>query len=172
MVVIQRIGACSASDIAGFISACDSVTATSAQCDAWLQAAPPTCVACLGMSDAGAPENSGGLWFDWQGDLIGANVPGCDAIVDGNQGCAIAYNAAVQCVYAAGCETCTSQTQAADMCQQQVLGSGGACYDYVQPAITVCMTDFGDGGALNNGVCSTDTQVISVICGNGSGDGG
>jgi hypothetical protein len=129
-------------------------------------------VSCLGVSDAGTPDRSGALWYDWQGNVIGANAAGCDAIMDGNSNCAVPYNAAVQCLIAAGCGTCPTQTEF-QTCQQQVFASGGGCAGYLQPAQTACMNDFGaDGGALNNGPCSDDTQVLSIICGNGSGDGG
>ncbi len=169
---MQEIGACSATDISGFISACDSASGTTTACNAWYAGARPSCVSCLGVTDAGPPNPSGALWYDWQGNFIGANAPGCDALVDGNTGCASPYDSAVQCLLAAGCETCTTQTEFTT-CQQVVFGTGGACSSYLPPAQTACNTDFAaDGGALNNGPCSTDTQILSVICGNGSGDGG
>jgi hypothetical protein len=169
--VSQQVGACSAMDIATFITACDSATASSTSCNSWFSTASPSCVSCLGSPDAGPPR-SGGLWYDGQGNFIGANAPGCDAIVDGNGNCASPYDAAVQCLLAAGCGTCTTQSQY-QTCEQQVFGSGGACETYLGPTNTACMADFeADGGALNDGLCSSDAQILSVICGNGSGDGG
>jgi hypothetical protein len=162
MNVVQQKGACSASDIAGFISACDSSSSTQAACSNWYQGASPTCLGCLGASDAGTT-TTGGLWLDSQGNVIGANAPGCDAIVDGNTTCAAPYDEVGQCLFAAGCGACTTQTDF-DSCAQQVLGNGGACNSYEVRAMSACSTDYG--------VCSSDTGVLSVICGNGSGDGG
>jgi hypothetical protein len=171
MNVVQQKGACSASEIAGFISACDSSASTQTTCNNWYHGASLTCLGCLGVTDAGTT-TTGGLWLDYQGNFIGANAPGCDAIVDGNTTCAAPYDEAVQCLFAAGCGACTAQTDF-NNCEQQVLGNGGACGSYLMPVNSACNADFGaDGGALNNGVCSTDTGVLSVICGNGSGDGG
>jgi hypothetical protein len=161
MNVVQQKGACSASEIAGFITACDSSTGTTAACSSWYQGASPTCLGCLGVSDAGTT-TTGGLWFDYQGNFIGANAPGCDAIIDGNTTCAAPYDGAVQCLFAAGCGGCTTQTEF-NSCAQQV--TGGACNSYLMPVDSACTADF-------NGVCSSDTGVLSVICGNGSGDGG
>jgi len=171
MNVVQQKGACSASDIAGFISACDSSSSTQTACSNWYQTASPTCLGCLGVTDAGAT-TAGGLWLDDQGNVIGANAPGCDQIVDGNTTCAAPYDEVVQCLFAAGCGACTTQTDF-NTCEQLVFAGGGACNGYYMPATSACAADFGaDGGALNNGVCSSDTGVLSVICGNGSGDGG
>ncbi|HTQ44156.1 MAG TPA: hypothetical protein VMI75_15460 [Polyangiaceae bacterium] len=169
--VVQQKGACSANEISGFINACDSTGASQAACTMWYQGASPTCLGCLGVTDAGAT-TSGGLWGDDQGNFIGANAPGCDAIVDGNTTCAAPYDEVVQCLFSAGCGACTSQPDF-DTCEQQVFAGGGACASYYGSVMSACSIDFNaDGGALNNGVCSTDTGVLSVICGNGSGDGG
>jgi hypothetical protein len=172
MNVLQQKGACSASEIAGFINWCDSSASTGTTCANWYQGASATCLGCLGVSDAGTT-TTGGLWFDYQGNFIGANAPGCDAIVDGNTTCAAPYDEVVQCLFAAGCGSCTTQTDF-NSCEQQVLGNGGAgpCASYYMSAISACNADFNDGGTLSYGPCSSDTGVLSVICGNGSGDGG
>jgi hypothetical protein len=175
MGVIQHVGACSASDIAGFVIACDSIPpeANAAQCKAWFNSAPPTCLSCLGVGDGGTPASKGGLWFDWKGYLIAANFPGCVAIVDGDNQCATTFNNYDQCLWAAGCDTCTTQAEF-NTCLDQVMGNGGPCFGYLQSWNKACLGEEMDGGALNNadGACRNDTQVLSIICGNGSGDGG
>jgi hypothetical protein len=61
----------------------------------------------------------------------------------------------------------------AQACLQTADGTGGACATYYSAAQTACAIDFApDGGLGSTGVCSTDQDIISVICGNGSGDGG
>jgi len=93
------------------------------------------------------------------------------AIEDGNATCAAPYDEAVQCLVAAGCGTCTTETEF-DTCEQIVLGNGGACESYAQAEQSSCAAEVADGGSLNGGPCSDDPSVLSVICGNGSGDGG
>ncbi len=85
--VVQMKGACTASDIAGFITACDSNPATMSACNTWFQTASPTCLSCLGVTDAGI-SRTGGLDTDYQGNFAGANYAGCLAIVNGNTTCA------------------------------------------------------------------------------------
>jgi hypothetical protein len=89
----------------------------------------------------------------------------------GMSGCASAYDNLWECVYAAGCITCTDQTSF-DTCLTTVTGSGGPCTGYVAPYESSCAADLADGGLLNGGPCSSDVEVFSVLCGNGSGDGG
>jgi hypothetical protein len=162
-------GACTASDIAAFVAACDSAPATATSCNNWFQNASPTCLSCLGATDAGI-SRAGALDSDYQGNFIGANYAGCLAIVDGNSVCASAYENAVQCFEAAGCGTCNTQAQS-NMCQMTIFSNGGACGTYIVAYNSACMADVTDGGAFN-GPCADDTSVLSVICGNGSGDGG
>jgi len=168
--VVQMKGACMPSDISGFITACDSAPSTTAACDMWYQGASPTCLSCLGSADAGI-SRTGGLDWDYQGDFIGANLAGCLAIVDGNTSCASAYENAVQCLAASGCLTCTDQASF-QMCETTIFATGGACHGYIATYESACAADMADGGAFMGGPCSDDTEVLSVICGNGSGDGG
>lgn len=172
--VAQAIGACSSTDIADYISACDSPGATSSACQNWFAGAATSCQDCLvgpaQGSDAEAPSGQGAIWLDYQGQNIGANVPGClDKM--GMSSCATAYQNLIECVFAAGCGTCTDDSSET-ACQRTVVGSGGACASYSAPAQTACGADLADGGLLSSGPCSTDERVLSVICGNGSGDGG
>ena len=170
--VAQVVGACSGSDIAGYITACDSPTATNTTCDNWFSGdASASCINCLvgPLTDAGTATGEGGIWI-YQGDNIGPNVPGC-LDKKGMSTCASAYNAVIECLVAAGCGTCTTQ-MSEDTCQQTIFGTGGACYSYIVTYESACATDVADGGLLNGGPCTTDPDVLSVICGNGSGDGG
>jgi hypothetical protein len=171
VAVVQMKGACTSSDIAGFITACDSPNSTAPGCNSWFQGASPTCLSCFGVTDAGI-SRTGGLDTDYQGNLIGANYAGCLAIEDGNTACASAYENASECLVAAGCFTCINEQQQFSMCvQTAIIAPSGACHGYIGPYQSACMADLANGGALN-GPCSDDTTVLSVICGNGSGDGG
>lgn len=175
MAVSQQVGACAPADLSGFITACDSTGATDSTCGNWFSGAPPSCEQCLigplTGSDPGSPTGQGGIWLDYQGDNIGANVPGC-LDKQGMSACATAYQNLLQCILAAGCIQCTDQNSFGN-CQTAVAVSAtGACHSYVAPYQSSCAADIADGGLINGGICSTDLQVLSVICGNGSGDGG
>jgi hypothetical protein len=169
--VVQVIGACSASDITNYIAACDAPTSTNTTCNAWFSGdASAACMNCLvgPVTDAGAT-GQGGIWI-YQGSNIGPNVPGC-LDKKGMSSCASAYDAVVECLYAAGCGTCTDQNSE-QTCQTTIFGTNGACRSYLVTYQSACAADVADGGLLNGGPCSTDPDVLSVICGNGSGDGG
>jgi hypothetical protein len=170
--VVQVIGACSGSDIAGYLTACDSTGSTNMTCNTWFTGAPVACANCLvgPATDAGTFTRQGGIWFDYQYDNIGPNYPGC-LDKKGMSACAIAYDALVQCFVASGCNACMDQTSLT-ACQQKIFGPGGVCQSYVAPYETSCGPDNADGGLLNGGACTTNADVLSVICGNGSGDGG
>jgi hypothetical protein len=163
-------GACTASEIAGFINTCDA-TALHGPCNTWFQGASPTCVSCLfGSTDAGI-SRTGGLDTDYLGEFYGGNYAGCLAIVNGSTTCASAYEEASQCYAASSCFSCMDQTSW-QKCEATIFASGGACHSYIVPYQSACAADLADGGALMGGPCSDDTAVLSVICGNGSGDGG
>jgi hypothetical protein len=175
MTVTQVKGACTGADISGYIAACESAGSTTTTCTNWFNGAPTACTNCLagpttGTGDAAVYTGQGGLWLYPQGDILGANIPGCLAL-EGMGACASAEQNAIECIEAAGCDLCTDQASA-DACQGAVVATGGACSMYLAPWQTSCGPDFADGGLLNGGPCTTDTQVLSVICGNGSGDGG
>ncbi len=175
MTVTQTVGACSATDLSGYITACDSMGATNSTCSTWFGSAPAACATCLvgptTGSDPGTPTGQGGIWLDYQGNNIGANVPGC-LDKEGMNACAVAYQNLVECIVAAGCLQCTTQTDFNNCETTVAVSSSGACHQYVAPFQSGCAADNADGGLLNGGVCSTDLQVLSVICGNGTGDGG
>lgn len=172
MTVMQTVGACSATDISGYIMNCDSTSASNTTCSTWFGSAPAACASCLvgptTGSDPGTPTGQGAIWLDYQGNNIGANVPGC-LDKEGMNACATAYQNIIECIVAAGCLQCTDQTSF-NSCEQTVLAGG--CKMYLAPAQSACNTDLADGGLLNGGPCTTDQDVISVLCGNGSGDGG
>ncbi len=168
--VVQVVGACSAADISGYITACDSSTSTNATCNTWFTGASPACASCLvPTNDAGALTGQGGVWI-YQGGNIGPNYPGC-LDLKGMSACADAYEQVVECLIASGCGTCTDPTSEQN-CQNTIFGTGGACAGYYATYSSSCASDLADGGLLNGGPCSTDPDVLSVICGNGSGDGG
>jgi hypothetical protein len=168
--VVQMKGACTPGDIASFIKDCDSPYSTGVTCNTWFQGASPTCLSCLGATDAGI-SRTGGLDSDYQGNFLGTNLAGCVAIVDGNSNCASAYENVVQCLAASGCFQCTDQASF-QSCEMMVFSSSAACRSYIAAYQSACMADMADGGSYNGGPCTDDTGVLSVICGNGSGDGG
>jgi len=175
MPVAQVVGACSATDIADYALACDSPSATNADCENWFASAPAACQSCLVGpvvgADPGTPTGQGGIWLDAAGENIGANVPGC-LDKEGMNACATAYQNLVECFYSAGCAACTDQSSY-DSCRMAVTAKGGACATYLTSAQGACNANTVDGGLLGTGgACSTDQGVISVICGNGTGDGG
>ena len=173
MTVMQTIGACTGTDISGFITACNSSTASDTACNTWFNGAPQNCANCLigpvTGGDPGNPTGQGGIWF-WNMENIGVNFPGC-MDKEGQTACATAYANLAECIYAAGCLQCADQTSF-DSCQNTV--AAGACKSYVAPYQNACpQSDFADGGVAGpTGACGTDQGVLSVICGNGSGDGG
>jgi hypothetical protein len=176
MNVMQVKGACTGNDIAGYVAGCLSQTSTSATCGAWFNGdASTACQNCLvgpttTQGDAQVPTGQGGVWF-WQGLNLGSNFPGCLAL-EGATACAQAYAQLDECFVAAGCGDCTTSTVMA--CEQTIFGTGGACASYYAPYKSACpQSDFADGGVAGpGGACSDDQAVLSVICGNGTGDGG
>jgi hypothetical protein len=173
--VVQTKGACSATDISGYITACEQMTSTNTGCQNWFTSAPAGCTACLEpANDAGMGTNTGGLLTDYSSMFnLGGNAPGCVALVDPTNGpaCAAKYAPWIQCLANSGCYTCTTNADF-QTCGGKIVGMGGACAAEYSAFRTACATDLADGGAFMGGACSDDTQVLSVICGNGSGDGG
>jgi hypothetical protein len=173
--VVQQKGACSGTDISGYITACESMNSTNQGCQTWFNGAPAACVNCLvPATDAGKATNAGGLLTDFSGMYnLGGNGPGCVALVDPTNGpaCAAKYEPWIQCLANSGCYTCTTQASF-QSCGATIVGNGGACNAEYTAFRSACSTDLADGGAFNGGACSDDTQALSVICGNGSGDGG
>jgi hypothetical protein len=134
------------------------------------------CLACLlpGIADGGAGINTGGLLTDYSIMLnLGGNAPGCVALVDPTNGpaCAAKYEPWIQCLVNSGCYTCMTGS-AFKFCSGIVNGNGGVCASEYTAFQGACSADLADGGAFNGGACTDQTQILSVICGNGSGDGG
>jgi hypothetical protein len=176
-------GACAGTDIQNYITACESTTSSDTTCSTWFSGAPAACVSCLipttGSGDAAVPTNAGGLMLDSMGNNLGANLSGCLSIKGGSgDTCPAAYWAADQCFVAAGCATNPSATvmcMQSDVtsCEKTIFGTGGACNMYYTPFSSDCTADLNtDGGLGDGGACTGDLAILSVICGNGSGDGG
>lgn len=119
--------------------------------------------------------------LDANGDNLGANLPGClSAKGASGDACPTAYWNVIQCLVGAGCFTDPSATESCAtlddggvemQCQQTALG--GACSAQYNAYKSGCATDLGtDGGVGVSGACATEQDVLSVLCGNGSGDGG
>jgi hypothetical protein len=178
----QHIGACTGADIQAYLTACEAMTSTNMSCSTWFGSASMTCVSCLvpqtGTGDAAMPTNQGGLMLDSMGNNLGANLSGCLSIKNGAaDACAGAYWNADQCFVAAGCATNPSTTVTCTQanvqsCEQTIFGNGGACNSEYTPFRSNCMADLADGGTANGGACSSEADILSVICGNGTGDGG
>jgi hypothetical protein len=95
-----------------------------------------------------------------------ANYPGCVALVDtsGGPACAADLEPLFQCE-AFACSECTSTTDF-DNCIGAV--QKGACSTYFTSEQSSCATEIADGGSLTSGACSTDQDVINVVCGSGA----
>jgi hypothetical protein len=179
MTVNQMKGACSGAQLSSFMASCFSTTATTTACQTFQSdSANLGCVDCLfGVTDAGTASNTGGVLLDYTlSYFFESNQPGCIAIEDPTNGpaCAQALEPLDQCDYdACGSNAACNTTALYDACVQTANAAGGACATYLNAAQTPCVAYFGlDAGLGSTGVCSTNQDVISVICGNGSGDGG
>ena len=163
---VQKLGSCAPSDIAAFVTACSSATATQATCQAWFTAsANATCVACIEPTSNGAPTNAGATLTDAAGSTF--NVAGCIALTDKTNGtaCAQALTPLQECADAA-CTDCASSTAAnMQQCSATADGSGGACASYLASAQSVCTADYADGGAGNT--CQDPTYIVNLYCGTG-----
>ena len=171
-------GACTGAEIAGYVAGC-LTGGSQAACTAWFNSATMACGVCIAPAMQAAdgalvPTNTGAIVYDYNSNNIGPNYPGCIAIKDttGGTACAQAYWAFYQCLDATGCLLTCTTTAAFQTCEQTVATGSGACASKYTAQQTACAADFADGGVGNGGVCSNDTEVLSVICGNGSGDGG
>jgi hypothetical protein len=159
--------ACTATQLASFISGCDSETQSMSACDMF-QTDPSNqgCITCLfDYNDGGVAGNGGGLLLSAAGGaFVGGNLPGCIALEDTTNGpaCAAELEPLVQC-QAFGCNTCDSQ-MSYDDCIMAV--NAGACMSYLNAVQTPCMMDLADGGVFFT-KCSDDSAIINVICGTG-----
>ncbi len=164
--VNQVIGACTATQISGYLTACDSTTATQTTCTNFFNdAANANCLSCLDGApvDAGTVTNTGARLF--AGMAWTANTPGCIALADpdGGTACATAQNSRFQCELIT-CGQCTTQAEFTS-CQNAVLATGGACATYTDA--TQCAADFADGGARSTS-CGTTAAIFNKICGTGT----
>ena len=96
------------------------------------------------------------------------NYAGCVQLTDGNTTCAAPFAGLLICENDAcnstACQTATQTEFDACITASQT----GACASE-HTAAAPCQKDAADGGDLStNGPCSTDTEVIYVICGNGT----
>jgi hypothetical protein len=166
--VVQRLNACSASQLSSFVAACLDATATATSCDDFQNASSNvTCLACLFPTTT----NSGGMLDDATGHaFISANTPGCLAVADATYGppCATVLEPWLQC-YAVACASaaCRTSSNAYDACISSVDASGGACYAKLAASHnTACGVMMASGGVYNTR-CGSSTQVLNAICGTG-----
>jgi len=171
---MQVTGACTGTEIGAYVAGC--LTA-GGNCSTAVGSLSTGCGNCLFASvqigDAQVPA-TGGLLFNYNASAnLGPNYPGCIALKGGSAGaaCAAAYEPLIQCIDASGCDTCTD-TGTFQTCYQTIATGSGPCATDYNNEQTACAAEIADGGVANGGVCTTDTEVLSVICGNGSGDGG
>lgn len=164
-VTVQPMpNACSPPQISAFLAACLGTDPRG--CEGWLQdSSNARCVGCL---EPGT-RNSGGLLFGPSGmQAVGTNLPGCIALADprNGAGCARSLAPALQCdAFACGAR-CAGQVDYAT-CAKAANASGGACGAYARSVQQSCASDFGDAdaGALRR--CTSDANVLNVICGSG-----
>jgi hypothetical protein len=163
---VTHQSACSAAQVMGFITACDSQGATNATCGAFaMMAANTACMDCIQpYSDAGTLELTGATTEDNMGNLF-TNTAACIQITDKSSGtgdCAAAYSELDIC-FADACQSAACQNDF----QTCAMGAAtGACMTQYGAYTTACAADRADGGSLTS-ACTDDTATITVICGNG-----
>jgi hypothetical protein len=170
----RTVGACSASDITGYYTACLSSTGTTADCMAFATA-NPACVACI--STPLTSTTWGAIVTDDNVDHI--NVAGCLELTDpGAAACSKLIEEQTQCEVAACDKACVVMSgSAASFTQWQACVStadGGECSMYATPASACAMAI--DGGAA---ACTSATTfeayflaVVPIFCGGGDGGAG
>jgi hypothetical protein len=166
--VVQQLGACSAIQISGFITACEASPQTPTACNNWQDdAANAACDICLFDSpvDAAMAGYGGAMLIDAAGtEFLSGNSPGCIALKDTANGpaCATNLEPLIQCEDFA-CDSCATQTDF-DTCLGAV--QTGACSTYFKAEQSSCATDLADGGVYLAD-CANDSAIINVICGTG-----
>jgi hypothetical protein len=152
------------------MTACFSATSTNASCNTFFSTGGnQACQVCLTVGAQDGGTGTGALLFDYAGALIDVNWGGCVALVDPTSGpaCAQAFEPLDQC----DIQTCALNPACVteplyEECIGIANGAGGACAAE-SAALSACGSFEADGGALASGECSTDTDVVNVICGTG-----
>jgi hypothetical protein len=179
-------GVCSTTAIADFINDCVMST-SEATCSMWQDMNLPAdggtgtpCGSCMLPNNT---NDNGGLWLDPLGNFW-PNYGACIQITDPTHGtaCGTAYDNLSGCEdigcddRCSGVGTCGSST-ACEACYKNV---GADCSSYLTTAKSACMTDLGDGGALDTCSPSETTgeqasdfaYIIELICGGTPADSG
>ena len=161
---VTHQSACSKAEVAAFITACDSATATNTTCSTWASAAGnAACSACIQPANNAV---TGATYYDNQMNAY-TNYAGCVQLTDGNTTCAAPFSQLQICLDdACNSAACEAATDAEFNACETAAQSGACAAD--QTAAATCNTDLADGGDLSTGACSTDSDVIYVICGNGT----
>lgn len=163
-------GGCSPTEITDFLAACLGGDAGPGGCSAFQNGGGSAgCLACL-LARSGAGASLGGTLLDSTGNfIIGANTPGCIALVDttGGAACAAGLEPLFQCESQAcgsgDCHAADAATYEGCLSQSQ-RGACAAQYASSSP----CTPDYEDGGAaFGAGRCATPAGVLEVICGTG-----
>jgi hypothetical protein len=164
---VPQLNTCTSTQIAAFVTACASATATTTTCNAWFaDTTNTTCIGCIEPTANGSPTNSGASLTDAAGTSF--NVEGCIALTDPVNGtaCAQALTPVQECDDAA-CADCAGSTDAnLQTCSTTAESSGGACVTYIAGANAACASDFVDGGA--DTTCNDPTYLVNLFCGTGS----
>jgi hypothetical protein len=168
--VMEMIGACTMTQISGFISSCVAGGSTQSNCAMWANG-NSACAGCIVQGgDAGATQ-TGAIIFDANGHPVSGNVPGCIALEDsmGGPACANDLEPLMQCV-AAACPNCPDQTTF-DNCEKAAKSTGGVCATLSSAVGSSCAADLGSNGVglskCGYGSSNQLTDVINVICGSG-----
>jgi len=168
--VMEMIGACTSTQISGFLSACIGSGSSANNCSMWANA-NGSCAGCIVQgSDAGATQ-TGAIIFTGSGAPLSGNVPGCIALVDANAGpqCATQLEPLMQCL-ALACGSCSDQTSFSN-CEAASKANGGPCGSLAASAESPCSSYLGSNG-LGVTKCGYNTSnqltdVINVVCGSG-----
>jgi hypothetical protein len=166
MPITAHQGRCSATQSAGFLSACLSTTATAATCDAFF-ASDLACAECIvGPQPGTAPATVATPALIPVGDYIFLNAGACEALAVGAPaGCAQSYSNATLCGYST-CETCDLNVD------------GNACLSYsathacaASQAPAACDAAIAADKTLADATCLATTfegayrKLVPFICG-------
>jgi hypothetical protein len=126
--------ACTNAQLAGVISACESVTSTNAQCSAWNR--DPANAACLQCLYSTEDEPTYGPVIYLKNRYTAVNIPGCIALLDADRspsGCGAELQAFYSCADAACMANCTTSAEL-EKCETNAAPT--VCFKY-RPG-TVC----------------------------------
>lgn len=161
---------CDSTQISDYYTSCLGTNATQQACTTWTQA-NAACGSCLSTARNAA---QWGALIEGNG-IVSLNIGGC-ADIQGNLGCAKAYEIADACLSLACDAVCPVTDQASFTLYQQCItsASSGGCASYTQSRNAACDADTGTLG-LCFGLQTFQqgyAQLAPMFCSTGAGDAG